>query len=146
MRRLLLALTVLFAPNVAAAQAVVEMPWARATAPAAMSGAAYMTVTAASDDRITSVTTPAAATAELHETIEQNGVMKMEARPDMPLTGGKPLTMKPGSFHVMLLGLKAPLKQGDSFRLTVTFEKSPPISVDVKVEAAGAAGPGAHSH
>ena len=146
MRRLLLALTVLLAPAAAAAQAMVEMPWARATAPAAQTGAAYMTVTTTVDDRITAVSSPVAANAELHETIEQNGVMKMEARPAMPLTGGKPLTMKPGSFHVMLLGLRAPLKQGDSFRLTMTFEKAPPVTVDVKVEAAGAAGPGAHTH
>jgi periplasmic copper chaperone A len=71
--------------------------------------------------------------------------MKMRPVDSVALDPGKPVTFKPGGYHVMLTGLKSPLKAGDSLPLTFTFEHAQPITVSVQVEAAGAAGMG-HDH
>ena len=117
----------------------VEHAWARASAGNATVAAAYMTVTDnGRPDRLIGVSTPVAAEAQLHETIDDHGVMKMRLLDGVALEPGKPVTFKPGGYHVMLIGLKSPLKAGDSFPLTLTFEQAHPITVTVKVEAAGA--------
>ena len=117
----------------------VEGAWARASAGAATSGAIYLTLTDHGQaDRLVSVSTPVAATADVHETIDDHGVMKMRPVANVVLEPGKPVTFKPGGYHVMLMGLKAPLKAGNSFPLTLTFEHAQPITVSVPVEAAGA--------
>lgn len=118
-----------------------EHVWARASAGNATTGAAYLTVTDnGSPDRLVGVSTPVAAMAELHETINDNGVMKMRPVAGIALKSGKPVTFMPGGYHVMLMGLKAPLKAGDSFPLTLTFEHAQPITVTAHVEAVGGAG------
>jgi copper(I)-binding protein len=120
--------------------------WARPTAGSATTAAVYFTVTNKSQpDRLTGVSTPIAAAAELHETINDNGVMKMRPVQSIALDPGKPVTFKPGGYHVMLTGVKGALKAGDSFPLTLTFEHAQPITETVKVDAAGgAAAMGAH--
>lgn len=124
-----------------------EHVWARASAGAATTGAVYLTVADnGQPDRLVGASTPAAASAELHETIDDKGVMKM--RPldgGVALLPGKPVEFKPGGYHVMLTGLKAPLRAGDTFPLTLTFEHAPPLTTQVKVEAAGSGGM-AHDH
>jgi copper(I)-binding protein len=117
----------------------IEHVWARPTMGAGTTGAAYFTLTSKAPDHLTGVSTPIAATAQPHETINDNGVMKMRPVPSIALEPGKPVTFKPGGYHVMLMGLKAALKVGDSFPLTLTFEHASPITVTVKVEAAGGA-------
>jgi copper(I)-binding protein len=117
-----------------------EHVWARATAGNATTGAAYLTVTdRGSPDRLVGVSTPIA-TAELHETINDNGVMKMRPVAGIALEPGKPVTFAPGGYHVMLMGLKGPLKAGDSFPLTLTFQHTQPITVTAHVEAIGGGG------
>ena len=64
--------------------------------------------------------------------------MRMRPLAGIALEPGKPVTLAPGGYHVMLMGLKAPLKQGDQFPLTLTFERAPPMTVTVNVEALGA--------
>ncbi len=116
--------------------------WARASAGAATTGAAYFTIADnTSTDRLIGISTPVAGKAELHETRNENGVMQMRPVPALPLEPGKTLTLAPGGYHVMLLNLKQPLKAGDSFPLTLVFEKAKPITVQVKVGAIGAAAP-----
>jgi hypothetical protein len=73
----------------------------------------------------------------VHETINDNGAMKMRPVPSLTLDPGKPVTLKPGGYHIMLTGLKSALKPGDSFPLTLTFEHAQPVTVTVKVEAMG---------
>lgn len=112
--------------------------WARASAGNATTGAAYLTVTDnGRPDRLVGASTPIAAMAELHETINDNGVMKMRPVAGIALEPGKPVTFAPGGYHVMLMGLKSPLKAGDSFPLTLTFEHAQPITVTAHVEAVG---------
>ena len=123
----------------------VDHPWARASAGAAKNGAAFLTVTAkGAGDRLTGVASPVAATAELHESIDDKGVMKMRPVAGVALEPGKSVTLAPGGYHVMLMGLKAPLKAGDSFPLTLKFERAPELTVTVKVEALGGGGHAGH--
>ena len=120
----------------------VSNAWARASAGAAMTGAAYATITDnGRADRLTGISTPVAGVAELHETRNENGIMQMRAITDLPLQPGKPLTLKPGGYHVMLMELKHPLKMGDSFPLTFTFEHASPVTVQANIAAAGATAP-----
>jgi hypothetical protein len=120
----------------------VSNAWARASAGAATTGAAYFSITdSAAADRLIGVSTPVAGKADLHESRNENGVMQMRAVPALLLEHGKTLTLAPGGYHVMLMDLKQPLKVGDGFPLTLTFEKAPPITVQVTVGAAGAAAP-----
>jgi copper(I)-binding protein len=67
--------------------------------------------------------------------------MKMLPVTALAVEPGKPVALKPGSLHIMLLGLKQPLRRGDRFPLTLTFEKAPPVTVDVAIQGPGAAGP-----
>ena len=124
----------------------IEHPWARATAPTAQVGGAFLTVTATTPDRLLSVASPIAGHAELHRTVEENGIMKMLPVEALQVTAGTPIEMKPGGLHIMLVQLRQPLKTGDTFPLTLTFEKAGPITAQVTVEAAGAAGPALHRH
>ncbi len=126
------------------ANITVDQVWARPSNTA--TGATYFTITDNGvPDRLVGVSTPVAATAEVHETTNDNGVMKMRPVAGLALEPGKPVTFKPGGYHVMLTGLKGPLKMGDSFPLTLTFEHAQPMTVTAKVQAQGAASMG-HDH
>jgi hypothetical protein len=120
----------------------IEAPWARSTPTEAKNGAAYFTIvnggTAA--DTLLSAASPIAATAELHRTVDENGVMKMLSVQSVPVKAGGKAIFKPGSYHVMLVGLKAPLADGQSFPLTLTFEHAGKIDVTVKVLKSAPAG------
>lgn len=123
----------------------VDHPWARASAGNARNGAVFLTLTGkGAPDRLTGVSSPAAESADLHESIDDKGVMKMRPAAGLDLPPGKPVTLAPGGYHVMLMGLKAPLKTGDTFPLTLRFEHAPAMTVTVTVEAIG--GGGHHHH
>ena len=99
-------------------------------------GAAFLTVLNGLDTpvQLVSATGDVAAAIELHETTNENGVMKMEPRPEgFPVPAGEALQLQPGGKHVMLLGLAKPLAPGDSFTLTLNFDGSDPITVTVPV-------------
>jgi copper(I)-binding protein len=118
-----------------APQFQVDHPWARASAGAAKTGAAYLTITdQGQPDRLTGASTPIADAAELHESMADMGTMKMRPLAGLTLAPGKPVKLAPGGYHVMLMGLKAPLKTGDTFPLTLRFEHAPPMTVTVAVE------------
>lgn len=115
----------------------VETVWARPSPGAMTMSAAYFTITdIGSPDRLVGVSTPAADKAELHESIDDHGVMKMRGVPGVALERGKPVTFAPGGYHVMLMGLKQPLKVGDHFPLTLSFEHAAPVTVTVTVQTA----------
>lgn len=123
-------------------QPKIENAWARATPGKAENGAAYLTIVSPVPDRLTGVSTPKAKTAELHEMTMQGGVMKMRPLPNgINLPAGQPVTLKPGGMHIMLMGLKQPLKQGESFPLTLSLQKGGMKEVNVAVEGPGAMGP-----
>jgi len=119
----------------------VQEPWARATPAGAMSGAAYMTLAnkTSTADRLTGASSDVAAKVQIHEMKVVNGVMQMrEVTGGLAIPAGGSVTLKPGSYHVMLMGLKKPLVAGQSIPLTLTFAKAGNISVTVPVQAMGA--------
>ena len=119
----------------------VEHAWARASAGPA-NGAAYLTITntGATADRLIAASGDVSKTAQLHNHINEGGVMKMRPVAAIEVAPGQTVTLAPGGYHIMLMGLKAPLKQGDSFPLTLSFEKAGAGQVQVDVQAAGAMG------
>ncbi|KAF0117360.1 MAG: hypothetical protein FD149_1169 [Rhodospirillaceae bacterium] len=118
----------------------VEHPWARATAGDAPNGAVFMTVTDASGqgDALVAAESPAATTVELHVHQESDGIMRMRAVPSLPIPAGGSITLKPGAEHVMLMGLKRPLKEGDTVPLVLTFAKAGTVHARAMVRGVGA--------
>jgi periplasmic copper chaperone A len=119
----------------------IEQPWAPATPGGAKTGAVYMTLDNKSGtaDRLTGVSSDVADRLQIHEMKIENGVMKMrEVAGGLPIPSSGSVVLKPGSYHVMLVGLKKPLTAGEKFPLTLTFEKAGNISVTVPVQAMGA--------
>ena len=122
-------------------QLEVSNAWARATPAKAENGVAYLTIRSPTPDRLVSVSSPVAKKAELH-TMEMAGmVMKMRPLAGLDIPAGQPVTLKPGGEHIMLMGLGGPLQEGQSFPLTLTFEKAGTREVSVAIEKPGAAGP-----
>jgi hypothetical protein len=120
----------------------VQGAWARATTPHAQSGGIFLTLTdQGAPDRLVGAATPVATTAEVHQTANDHDVMKMEAVPTLDLPPGKPVALTPGGYHIMLMGLKQQLKPGDTFPVTLTIAKAPPVTTTVTVGKAGASGP-----
>lgn len=124
-------------------------PWARASAPMAQAGAAFMTLTnrSAEDDRLIRAEADLSETVELHTHLMDGGIMRMREVEAIAIPAGGTTDLKPGGLHVMFLGLKQPLTEGKSFPLTLVFEKAGTIEVAVSVAPIGAPGPAAsHSH
>lgn len=123
----------------------IATPWARASAGPARTGAAYVTIKngGAEDDRLIAVTADTVAgMAMLHTTVMDGNVMKMRHVDGLAVRAGATVSLKPGGEHVMLMGLKAPLKEGGRFPMTLTFEKAGTVTVEAEVEAPGATGGG----
>ncbi len=94
----------------------------------------YMTLTATTDDRLISVSTPAAATSEIHEMSTEGGIMTMrEMAGGLPLPAGQATSLQPGGNHIMLMQVTAPLAEGDTVELALTFEDAAPITVSARV-------------
>lgn len=122
----------------------VNAAWARATPPGAKVGAAYGTIVndGTSADRLVRVTSPAAEEASFHETVEQDGVAQMRPlEKGLSVAGGETVVLAPGGLHIMLMGLKGPLKAGEVLPLTLVFEKAGPIPLDLPILPVGAPGP-----
>ena len=127
------------------AQVRIEDPWARATAPGAKVGAGYMKITSGAADRLVGVASSASQRVELHITVKEGDVMRMrEVKAyDIPAKGG--FELKPGGAHLMLVDLKAPLKEGTKVPVTLRFEKAGELKVELQVRALGSSGH-RHSH
>lgn len=138
---LALGLVITHAATAQTAGLEVSGAWARATPGKAETGAAYLTIQSLTADRLTAVATPVAKTAELHEMSMEGGVMKMRPITAIDIPAGQALALKPGGMHIMLEGLAQPLREGQSFPLTLSFEKAGPREVRVSVEKTTAMGP-----
>ena len=116
-------------------------PYARATAAGQPTGGAFMSLTnAGPDDRLLSVSSDVAASTELHQmSMDASNVMHMRQVSAVDVKSGQTVSLAPGGYHVMFVGLKAPLKAGDKFPIKLTFEKAGEVTVEVHVEAPGAA-------
>ncbi len=127
-----------------AQQARIEVtaPWTRA-AGAGATGAGYMTLrnAGAAPDRIVAARSPAARTVELHTHIRDGDVMRMRPVPAIDLPPGQEVRLAPSGFHLMLIGLAAPLRQGEKVPVTLVLERGGEVAVELSVESAGARGP-----
>ena len=121
-------------------------PYARTTPPGATSGAAYFSVESkGAADKLLRATTPRAGAAELHSMSMDGNIMRMRAVPNLAVPAGGMVKLEPSGYHLMLTGLKQPLKAGDRFPLTLYFEKAGPVTVDILVQDATAATADAHA-
>ena len=118
--------------------------WARASSATASAAAAYATITNAGPtaDALVSASSPAAATVEVHQTVtmgspsaSSSGMMGMQPVARVEIPAGGSLQLKPGAYHVMLIGLAKDLVVGDTIDLTLTFENAGPITVKAQVRA-----------
>jgi copper(I)-binding protein len=123
----------------------IEKPFSRATPGGAQVAAGYMTIVnkGAVADRLIAVASPAADKVQVHEMSMDGGVMKMRELPNgLPIEAGKSVSLAPGGYHLMMMGLKAPLKAGDKVPVTLTFEKAGKVDVTLEVQSIGGARPG----
>jgi len=117
---------------------VVRDAWSRATPPGIAVGVAYLTIQNQSPpDRLLGAASPIAKKTELHESTMDGGIMKMQAMVSVPVGQNATVRFEPGGKHLMLLGLQQPLKAGDSFPLTLNFEKSGSVKTTVRVFGIG---------
>ena len=121
----------------------VETPWSRATPGKARSGVIYLTISNRGDapDKLVSISTPVAKRAEIHRSQMKDGMMTMRPFSELTLRPGSSVLLRPGGLHVMLMGLKTPLKHGGTFDMTLTFENAGPLAVKVRIEKIGARAP-----
>jgi copper(I)-binding protein len=141
----LLAGSVLAACSSGSASIIVSDPWARASSAMASAGAAYMTIenTGSAADALIGASSPAATTVEVHETMVMGspapgasgdgGMMGMQPIARLEIPAGGSVELKPGSYHIMLIGLKQDLKVGDSIEITLKLEKAGEIKVTAAV-------------
>lgn len=125
----------------------IEQPWSRATPAGAGVGVGYLklTNTGSAPDRLVGGTSPVAANVEIHEMAMTNGVMTMRPLANgIEIKPGETVELKPGSSHIMLKGLKQPLKQGDTVKGTLQFEKAGSVEIGYAVMPIGGNMPSGH--
>jgi hypothetical protein len=122
----------------------IGQPWSRATPPSAETGGGFLTLTntGTTPDRLIAVKSPAADRVEIHEMKMDGNIMRMrEVEKGIEIPPGATVELKPGGFHVMFMGLKAPFAKEAKVPLTLVFEKAGSIDVDLMVQAMGALAP-----
>ncbi|MDP5241389.1 copper chaperone PCu(A)C [Uliginosibacterium sp. 31-16] len=126
----------------------INHPWARATVAGAAAGGGFLKITnSGAADRLISAQAEVSNAVELHTMVMEGNTMRMrKLDKGIELPAGQSVELKPGGLHIMFIELKAPLKQGDKFPLKLSFEKAGEITVDVQIEAVGAAAAPAMQH
>jgi periplasmic copper chaperone A len=131
------------------AQAIIRLdrPWSPATPNGAPTAAAYMSIEnhGRNDDRLLGGSSPLAAKVEVHEMSMAGGIMSMHAvSGGLPIPAGQTVSLEPrANYHLMLSGLKSPLKNGGQLPLTLNFAKAGMVHVDVPILPIGSRGPAA---
>jgi hypothetical protein len=124
-----------FAAGAADAITVVD-PYVRQAPPGAMATGAFMVIrnAGAKDVKLVKADNPATKVTELHTHINDGGVMKMRPVKDIPIKAKGETALKPGGLHVMLIDMRAPMKEGDVVPITLTFDDGSSKKVDVPVK------------
>lgn len=128
---------------------VITQAWSRATPGGAKIAGGYLTIEnkGAAPDRLVSGSGEVAGKVEIHEMAMNNGVMTMRALDKgLAIEPGKTVTFAPGGYHLMLMDLKKPFKQGDKVPVTLQFEKAGKVTVSFDVQAVGAKAPAGEDH
>ncbi len=123
-------------------------PWARATPPSAPVAGGYMTLSNAGTetDRLVGGSAEFAERVEIHEMSMANGMMTMRQLPrGLEIRPGEKVELKPGSYHIMFMGLKQQLKEGEQLKGSLVFERAGAVAVEFRIESMGARqAPGPH--
>ena len=124
-----------FVASPALAQMTIADAWTRATAPGAKIGAGYMTIHNASKapDKLVSISSPAAEKVQTHVTVKDGDIFRMREVKGYDIPAGGAFELKPGGAHLMLVNLKAPLKEGDRVPLVLRFERAGEIKTELQV-------------
>lgn len=134
----------------ALAQTTVKDAWVRGTVAQQKATGAFMQITSATGGKLVSVSSPAAGVVEIHEMKMDGSTMQMRAVPALDLPVGKAVELKPGGYHVMLMDLKAPLKEGETVDVSLVVEgkdgKKETVTVKAPVKALAGGGMGQHKH
>ncbi len=136
--------SVVIADEIKAGDLVITQAWSRATPKGAKAGAGYLTIEnkGSTPDRLIGGSADVAGKVEIHEMATSNGVMKMRPlEKGLVIEPGKTVKLAPGGYHLMLMDLKSPLKQGEKLPITLEFEKAGKVTVSFDVEGVGAQGP-----
>jgi len=143
---LVLTLGALIASGGACADSIqVTEAWSRPTPPGIDVGVAYFVIdNRGKSDRLVGASSPVAKRAELHISRMEGGVMKMRHLNAVDVESGVPTSFEPSGRHVMLTGLKQPLKEGDAFPLVLNFANAGPVKVQVRVRETAGTGEGGH--
>jgi len=122
-------------------------PWARATPKGATVGAGYLTITnkGTQPDRLIGGSAAPATRFEVHTTVTENGVARMRPVTGLEIKPGETVELAPGGMHVMFMGLKQPLQQGQTVKGTLVFEKAGTVAIEFTVQGIGAPA-GGHKH
>ena len=149
-RRLVLLVAALLALqplcNAACAQTAnpmtVSRAWARAMPPGASVGGVYLTLdNAGPADTLLRLDSPVAGHIEMHSMTMKQDVMQMRLLASVPVPAHGRVVFEPGTLHVMLEDLPRPLREGETFVVTLTFRHAPPVQATVAVLGLGAQGP-----
>jgi hypothetical protein len=126
----------------------VEGAWARANPPRTAVAAAYLVIDnrGGRADRLLSVSTPAADRAEVHATVQDMDIVRMRRVDPLHVGAGERITFGPGGTHIMLMGLKSPLLEGERLPLELKFERAGTVRVEAEVRSATATDPHAGHH
>ena len=118
----------------------ISHPWSRATAPSQKVGAVFMTIepNGNNEDRLIGAASPAAETVQIHNHTMVDGVMRMRPVDGVDIPANGAAVLAPGGFHIMLIGLKAPLFEETVIPLTLEFEKAGKVEIEAVIKAAGA--------
>ena len=137
------------AQEVRAGDLVITQAWSRATPGGAKIGGGYLTIEnkGSQPDRLIGGSADVADRVQLHEMAVSNGVMTMRPlEKGLVIAPGKTVKLAPGGYHLMLVDLKRPLKQGDKLPITLEFEKAGHVKLSFEVQGIGAHGPAAEGH
>jgi len=121
--------------SAAHAQVTVDKPWVRTTVARQTTSAAYFTITSVQGGSLVDASSPVAASVEVHEMKMVGDLMRMRSVPALPLAAGRPVEFKPNGYHLMMTGLKAPLKAGDVVPLKLVVEDAAGKRKTVDVKA-----------
>jgi len=115
----------------------VENPYARAVPPTARNSGAFMLIRNTSDEprKVVDAKSDVSNVTELHDHIHDNGVMRMRRVEAIAVPAGGSVELKPGSYHVMLIDLKAPLKADDPVHIDLTLDDGTVLPIDLKARS-----------
>jgi periplasmic copper chaperone A len=127
----------------------IDNPWTRATPKGSSVAGAYMKITnkGSAPDRLVGGSAAVAGRFEVHSMVMEHGVAKMRpVEGGLEIKPGETVELKPGSLHVMLMGLKQPLEKGQKVKGTLEFEKAGKVDIEYAVEALGVSSPAPAKH